>query len=64
MICQLKQVIEQSRSRKSAFVPSPITNKLQAIAKHMRKGRQEDSHEFLRYLIDSLQKSSLAGFPP
>jgi ubiquitin carboxyl-terminal hydrolase 36/42 len=34
------------------------------IAKHMRKGRQEDSHEFLRYAIDALQKSCLAGHPP
>ncbi|KAF7981677.1 hypothetical protein HWV62_32226 [Athelia sp. TMB] len=35
----------------------------QSIAKHMRKGRQEDSHEFLRYAIDALQKSCLAGMP-
>jgi hypothetical protein len=27
----------------------------------MRRGRQEDSHEFLRYAIDALQKSCLAG---
>ena len=33
------------------------------IAKHMRKGRQEDTHEFLRYAIDGLQKSCLAGHP-
>jgi ubiquitin carboxyl-terminal hydrolase 36/42 len=32
-----------------------------AIASHMRRGRQEDSHEFLRYAIDALQKSCLAG---
>ena len=31
------------------------------IASHMRRGRQEDSHEFLRYAIDALQKSCLAG---
>lgn len=34
------------------------------IAKHMRKGRQEDAHEFLRYAIDALQKSCLAGMSP
>ena len=34
------------------------------IAKHMRRGRQEDSHEFLRYAIDALQKSCLHGHPP
>ncbi|KAF5387760.1 hypothetical protein D9615_000611 [Tricholomella constricta] len=34
------------------------------IAKHLRKGRQEDSHEFLRYAIDAMQKACLAGHPP
>jgi hypothetical protein len=29
----------------------------------MRKNRQEDSHEFLRYAVDALQKSCLAGLP-
>ena len=41
------------------YLPIPI-----AIAKHLRKGRQEDTHEFLRYAIDALQKSCLAGYPP
>ena len=34
------------------------------IASHMRRGRQEDSHEFLRYAIDALQKACLAGHSP
>ncbi|KAG6903411.1 hypothetical protein C0995_005434 [Termitomyces sp. Mi166 len=34
------------------------------IAKHLKRGRQEDSHEFLRYAIDALQKSCLAEQPP
>jgi len=34
-----------------------------AIAKHMRRGRQEDSHEFLRYAIDAMQKSLMHGIP-
>ena len=29
------------------------------IAKHMHWGRQEDAHEFLRYLVEALQKSCL-----
>jgi len=32
------------------------------IAKHMRWGRQEDAHEFLRYVVDGMQKASLAGY--
>jgi ubiquitin carboxyl-terminal hydrolase 36/42 len=34
------------------------------IAGHMRRGRQEDSHEFLRYAIDAIQKSCLVGHSP
>jgi len=49
--------------RKHAFTPYQIANRLQLIAGHMRRGRQEDSHEFLRYAIDALQKSCLAGHP-
>jgi ubiquitin carboxyl-terminal hydrolase 36/42 len=66
MTCSLKKTLLNSHSKgnKRAFNPSEINNKLQAIAKHMRRGRQEDSHEFLRYAIDGLQKSCLAGLPP
>ncbi|KAF9238748.1 cysteine proteinase [Melanogaster broomeanus] len=61
--CNLRQVMVDSHHRSHSFTPYQITTKLQLIAKHMRKGRQEDSHEFLRYAIDALQKSCLAGYP-
>lgn len=32
------------------------------IAKQFRIGRQEDSHEFARYLVDALQRSCLLGY--
>ncbi|KAJ7498685.1 Usp36 protein [Mycena latifolia] len=64
MACSLRKVASQAYASHSAFVPHAISSKLQTIAKHMRKGRQEDSHEFLRYAIDALQKSCLAGQPP
>jgi ubiquitin carboxyl-terminal hydrolase 36/42 len=70
---------EAHSHRKHAFTPYQIANKLQCgfrvysldwasiyfavIAGHMRRGRQEDSHEFLRYAIDALQKACLAGHP-
>lgn len=34
------------------------------IAKHMRLGRQEDSHEFLRFCIDAMQAAALYGKSP
>ncbi|KDR83978.1 hypothetical protein GALMADRAFT_688867 [Galerina marginata CBS 339.88] len=64
MSCNLRLVALKAHTDKAAFTPFQITNNLQVIAKHMRKGRQEDSHEFLRYAIDALQKSCLAGYPP
>ncbi|KAJ6538571.1 Usp36 protein [Mycena vulgaris] len=64
MTCSLRKVANQAYGSHNAFVPVAISTKLQTIAKHMRKGRQEDSHEFLRYAIDALQKSCLAGQPP
>ncbi|KAF5393139.1 hypothetical protein D9757_001305 [Collybiopsis confluens] len=64
MSCSLRAVAIQSHSSRTPFSPNAITSRLQVIAKHMRRGRQEDSHEFLRYAIDALQKSCLEGYPP
>ncbi|KAK7470379.1 hypothetical protein VKT23_001806 [Stygiomarasmius scandens] len=64
MTCSLKEVALSSHSgKKQAFNPHQITSRLTTIAKHLRRGRQEDSHEFLRYAVDALQKACLAGFP-
>ncbi|KAG9317362.1 cysteine proteinase [Chiua virens] len=63
MACNLRQVMMDSYNKSHSFTPYQITSKLQFIAKHMRRGRQEDSHEFLRYAIDALQKSCLVGYP-
>lgn len=34
------------------------------IAKHMRVGRQEDAHEFLRFFLDKMQDSAAASMHP
>ncbi|KAI0321385.1 hypothetical protein OF83DRAFT_1051253, partial [Amylostereum chailletii] len=67
MSCRLREVMMSSHGghyKRQAFTPFQISQGLPAIAKHMVRGRQEDSHEFLRYAIDALQKSCLAGLPP
>ncbi|KAJ3416098.1 Ubiquitin carboxyl-terminal hydrolase 36 [Chytridiales sp. JEL 0842] len=46
---------------KRAISPKTFVGRLKSIAKHLRVGRQEDAHEFLRYFVDSLQNSVLAG---
>ncbi|KAL0949256.1 hypothetical protein HGRIS_009334 [Hohenbuehelia grisea] len=64
MACALRETTLKAHTIKRAITPTPITSKLNTIAKHLRRGRQEDSHEFLRYAIDALQKSCLFGLPP
>ncbi|KAI0772129.1 cysteine proteinase [Trametes elegans] len=63
MACALRQVMCEVFSKPHSITPYPVITKLQVIAKHMRRGRQEDSHEFLRYFVDALQRASLAGHP-
>ncbi|KII94995.1 hypothetical protein PLICRDRAFT_149333 [Plicaturopsis crispa FD-325 SS-3] len=64
MACSLRTVMFTSYQSNKCFTPQAITSRLQTIAKHMRRGRQEDAHEFLRYAIDAIQKSCLTGHPP
>lgn len=49
--------------RHSVLRPVPFVMNLRAIAKHMRPGRQEDAHEFLRYLLDGMLEDCKASTP-
>ncbi|XP_047143554.1 uncharacterized protein LOC100204626 isoform X2 [Hydra vulgaris] len=46
-----------------AIKPMSIIQKLQFIGKSFRFGRQEDAHEFLRYVVEGIQKSDYVGKP-
>lgn len=59
-ICALAMTLKDTL-RSSVIKPNRVYEKLKTICKHMVHGRQEDAHEFLRYLIDSLQKSFLSS---
>ncbi len=61
--CELERLIPMAlAANKSVAYPKNIAYNIKAIGKQFRHGRQEDAHEFLRYLIDSLQKSFLASY--
>lgn len=46
----------------SSFTPSMITSRLSSICKLLTLGRQEDSHEFLRGLIEKMEKTYLNSY--
>ncbi|XP_065826973.1 ubiquitin carboxyl-terminal hydrolase 36-like isoform X2 [Oscarella lobularis] len=63
VLCELHRHMLDALSRAGqAIQPLGIVSKLKHIARHLRVGHQEDAHEFLRYLIDGMQKACLAGF--
>lgn len=53
-----------SNDSRPYFGPAMILGNLGKIAKGLRRGRQEDAHEFLRYSIDAFQRAALAGTDP
>ncbi|PWA01967.1 hypothetical protein BB558_001902 [Smittium angustum] len=55
IVCLLENQINNSlTTQHQSISPKQIVGRLRLIAKHMRVGRQEDSHEFLRYLIEAM----------
>ncbi|XP_046856479.1 uncharacterized protein LOC124449586 isoform X3 [Xenia sp. Carnegie-2017] len=63
MLCELQRHVLRtfSHQQSEAIKPLAILHKLKFIAKHLRFGQQEDSHEFLRYVVDGMTKSCLVG---
>lgn len=55
-------LMSTQRPNIGSFTPSQITSRLSHICKHLRLGHQEDAHEFLRYLIEKMEKSYLSRF--
>ena len=59
-ICLMAATLRNAANA-NVIKPMKIYEKLKVICKHLTHGRQEDAHEFLRYLVESLQKCYLMG---
>ena len=63
MTCELiKHMRNAFQSSGSVIRPQNIFNRLKSLAKQLQPGRQEDSHEFLRYVIDNIWKSCVINW--
>lgn len=62
ILCKMVDLILQSigpkTTSKTPIRPLGITSNLKRIAKHFKFGRQEDSHEFLRFLIEAMHSGA------
>ncbi|CAM9725029.1 unnamed protein product [Lampetra planeri] len=62
LMCVMEHhVVSTFNNSQRVLTPKVITKNITRIAKHLRIGRQEDAHEFLRYVVDGMQASCLYG---
>uniref|UniRef100_A0A182XYZ4 Ubiquitin carboxyl-terminal hydrolase 36 n=1 Tax=Anopheles stephensi TaxID=30069 RepID=A0A182XYZ4_ANOST len=59
IICAMAKTLLESQTNHTAFRPYLVYSKLRLVCKHLVPGRQEDAHEFLRYLVEAMEKSYL-----
>ncbi|XP_065697291.1 ubiquitin carboxyl-terminal hydrolase 36-like [Patagioenas fasciata] len=60
MTCVMQNHVTQALANSGSVIkPASFVRDLKKIAPHIRLGRQEDAHEFLRFTIDAMQKACL-----
>ncbi|XP_064926064.1 ubiquitin carboxyl-terminal hydrolase 36-like [Columba livia] len=60
MMCVMQNHVTQAFANSGSVIkPVSFVRDLKKIAPHIRLGRQEDAHEFLRFTIDAMQKACL-----
>ena len=53
--CKVEELVKTTFKQNSgAFAPHGIAHNLHQLSRSLRQGRQEDAHEFLRYLLEHL----------
>lgn len=63
IICAMaKTLITSQQANSQPFRPYFVYSKLKLVCKHLVLGHQEDAHEFLRYLMEAMEKAYLARY--
>ncbi|XP_073947123.1 ubiquitin specific peptidase 36 isoform X2 [Choristoneura fumiferana] len=63
VICGMRAtLIATQKSGGAPIKPWQVYSKLRLICRHLTPGRQEDAHEFLRYLVEAMEKCYLSRF--
>lgn len=63
IICAMNKTLKASQSKSGTIIkPFLIYSRLKFICKHLVHGQQEDAHEFMRYLLESMEKSYLTRY--
>nr|XP_022901979.1 ubiquitin carboxyl-terminal hydrolase 36 [Onthophagus taurus] len=63
IICAMRKTLQDSQQRNiNSIRPFLIYNKLRVVCRNLIPGRQEDAHEFLRYLVEAMEKAYLSRF--
>lgn len=57
-----KTLLTSQQQNSQPFRPYFVYTKLKSVCKHLVLGHQEDAHEFLRYLMEAMEKAYLARF--
>lgn len=63
MVCAVAKTLLSSQSQSQQPIrPWLITSKLRLVCRHLVPGRQEDAHEFLRYLVEAMERAYIQRF--
>ncbi|XP_024996114.1 ubiquitin carboxyl-terminal hydrolase 18-like [Cynara cardunculus var. scolymus] len=58
-LCELQDHVERASQSNQAFSPINILSRLPNIGGNLGYGKQEDAHEFMRFVIDTMQSVCL-----